>query len=276
MNPGKYIRKIIPILLKKKMILNKILVQKRKEIEQAKAEVPQNELVKKISGLSPRRGFKLAISRAHQINLVAEIKKASPSRGIIREDFNPVKISQFYQNSGARAVSVLTDEQFFKGSLEYLSQIRQVITLPILRKEFIIDEYQIYQSVLAGADAILLIAAVLSREQLTSFSIAASQTGMDVIVEVHSEQDVEKILPIDPPIIGINNRDLISFELNLDTTERLVRLLPRGKIIISESGIKTHQDVMRLKSLGVNAVLIGETFMESEDIGAKVKEVMGY
>ncbi|MEA3329051.1 MAG: indole-3-glycerol phosphate synthase TrpC [Candidatus Omnitrophota bacterium] len=257
------------------MILNKILSQKRKEIEEAKAKVSQKGLIEKKSDFPGRRDFKSAISKAHQINLIAEIKKASPSRGIIREDFNPVRIAQLYQNSAARAISILTDQQFFKGSLDYLNQVRQVVTLPILRKDFIIDEYQIYQSALAGADAVLLIAAILSGEELNRFLSVASGIGLDVIVEIHSEKDIEKLSQTDPLIIGINNRDLVSFEVNLDTTERLIRLLPKGKIIISESGVKTHQDVMKLKSLGVNAVLIGEGFMESEDISAKVKEVMG-
>jgi indole-3-glycerol phosphate synthase len=259
------------------MILSRILTQKKKEIEQAKAGLSQEEIIEKTASLPPRRGLKLAISQVHQISLIAEIKKASPSKGVIREDFNPSRIAQLYQSNGARAISVLTDEQFFKGALEHLNRVREVINLPVLRKDFIIDEYQIYQSLLAGADAVVLIAAILSKQELARFLSVASGLGIDVIVEVHSEEDVEKISQIDPPIIGINNRDLSSFEVNLQTTERLIRLISRqGKIIVSESGIKTHQDIMRLKSLGVNAVLIGEVFMESEDISAKVKEVMGY
>ena len=258
------------------MILSKIINEKKKEIERARIIVPDDQLKSLTAKIYVKSAFKRNVSRPHHINLIAELKKASPSRGIIRGDFNPTKIALSCQANGASALSVLTDERFFEGSLKILREVKERVTIPILRKDFIIDEYQIYESIYWGADAILLIANILTAEELARFYKISKKLGMDVLVEVHTEEDVEKALKSGAAIIGINNRDLNTFRVDISTTQRLVRLIPDSKITISESGIKTYEDVMFLKSLGVDAVLIGETFMEADDIPAKIREIMRY
>jgi len=181
-----------------------------------------------------------------------------------------------YQANGASAISVLTDERFFEGRLEYIARIKESVSLPVLRKDFIIDEYQIYESLVAGADAVLLIADILSANELVGFYNLAASLGLDAMVEVHNEEDVEKALAAGAPVIGINNRDLHTFRVDLGVTQKLVRLIPQNKVKVSESGIKSYEDVMFLKSLGVNAVLIGEAFMEAEDIAARMRDIMRY
>ena len=256
------------------MILTKIIEEKRREVDDAQKEVPLHEMRDKAQALFIKSSFKKNISRKGHINLIAEIKKASPSKGIIRGDFNPLKIALTYQASGASALSVLTDERFFSGKLEYLRTIKERVTIPVLRKDFVIDEYQVYESALNGADAILLIAHILTQEELNRYYAIAKDLGMDVLVEVHNEEEVEKALNSPASIIGINNRDLSTFEADIDTTQRLIRLIPESKIIVSESGIESYEQVMFLKSLGVDAVLIGETFMRSTNISDKVRELM--
>jgi len=256
------------------MMLSKIIEEKRREIDKAEKKVSLNDIKKEAESLYVRSTFKKNISRKGHINLIAEIKKSSPSKGIIRANFDPVKIALTYQAAGAGAVSVLTDERFFDGKLEYLGKIKERITIPILRKDFIIDEYQIYESAARGADAILLISHILTREELRRYLDVTKSLGMDALVEVHNEEEVEKALNVNAPIIGINNRDLTTFTVDVSITQRLMRLLPDTKIIVSESGITSYEEVMFLKSLGVNAVLIGETFMRTENIGRKVRELM--
>lgn len=258
------------------MILSRIIEEKRKVVEEAKRLKPEEELLKEIKNLSVKSSFKKNISRPHHINLIAEIKKASPSKGILRGDFNPVKIAITYQANGASAISILTDERFFEGRLEHIVKARGNVSVPILRKDFFIDEYQIYETVAAGADAILLICEILSIAELTRFHNTATELGLDCLVEVHNEEDIEKALAIDAAIVGINNRDLHTFKVDLGVTQRLIRMIPQNKTIVSESGIKRYEDVMFLKSLGVNAVLIGESFMEADDIAAKMREIMRY
>ena len=258
------------------MILTKIIEEKKREIEVAKEKRPLLALQKQLAVLPSGRNFKAAISREHEINLIAEIKKASPSSGVLRQDFNPVKIAQIYRAYGARAISILTDEKFFSGKLEYLEAVRRDVYLPILRKDFILDKYQLYESKLFGTDAVLLIAEILSRSELFNFLEICKNLKLDAVVEVHGEEDIKKALSVDSQIIGINNRDLHTFKVDLEITSNLIGAVPKDKVIISESGISTYEDVMFLKSLGVNAVLIGETFMRSEDIGSKVMEVMRY
>ena len=255
--------------------LSKIIENKRSEVKGAKERIPLKELKTKLDSLKPRRNFKGAITRPHHINLIAEIKKASPSAGVLREDFDPVKIAQVYKSTGAHALSVLTDEKYFGGNLEFMRKIRGKVDLPILRKDFMIDEYQIYESAVYGADAILLIADILSEDQMKRFNEIACEFGLACIAEVHSEEDMGKALNSNIDIIGINNRDLRTFKIDIEATTRLIKLMPKGRAAVSESGITTHENVMYLKSLGVNAVLIGEAFMRSQDIGAKVKEIMG-
>ncbi len=256
------------------MILTKIVEEKRQEVERAREKIPLKELEDKARSLCIRSSFKRNISRKGHINLIAEIKKSSPSKGIIRGDFNPLQIALTYQASGASAISVLTDERFFDGKLEYLKMIKERVTIPVLRKDFIIDEYQIYESAVAGADAILLITQILTPEELNRYLNIARELGLDCLVEVKNEEDIEKAVNSHASIIGINNRNLENFEVDISNTQRLIRLIPQGKIIVSESGIETYEDVMFLKSLGVHAVLIGETFMRADNIGDKVRELM--
>lgn len=224
---------------------------------------------------SKSRDFKHAISRPHDINLIAEIKKASPTRGLIREELNLIQIAEAYQINGASAISVLTEEDFFLGELGYIKKVKEVSTLPVLRKDFILEEYQVYESALAEADAILLIADILSKEEIKRLYALAKHLGMAVLCEAHTEEDLEKAIAAKVDIIGINNRDLHTFKLSIDTTQNLVGLIPKGKIIISESGIRSRSDMLFLKSLDINAVLVGEVFMDAEDVGAKVREFVG-
>jgi indole-3-glycerol phosphate synthase len=258
------------------MILSRIIEEKRRVVEEAKRLKPQDELIRDIRNISVTSSFKKNISRPHHVNLIAEIKKASPSKGIIRGDFNPVKIAVTYQAHGASAISVLTDERFFEGRLEHVKMVKENVSLPVLRKDFIIDEYQIYESVAAGADAILLIADLLSASEMTGYYELATSLGLDVLMEVHNEEDMEKALATGGSIIGMNNRDLHTFKVDLGVTQKLSRLVPPNKIKVSESGIKTYEDVMFLKSLGINAVLIGEAFMESSDIAATMRDIMRF
>lgn len=260
------------------MLLTEIIEEKRKEIEISKRKIPQEELLARVEKIKSRRranSFKNSIGKPHKIHLIAEVKKASPSAGVIREDFDPVKIAETYETNGASAISVLTDEKFFQGKLSYLEHIKKNVSLPVLRKDFIIDEYQIYESILAGADATLLIVDLLSLEDLKKFIDIGREFLINFLIEVHSEEDVKKAIDSGCEIIGINNRDLHTFKVDIKTTPRLLKIIPDGKVIVSESGIKTKEDVSYLKSLGVNAVLIGEIFMRSDDIGTKVRELMG-
>ncbi|MCX5678527.1 MAG: indole-3-glycerol phosphate synthase TrpC [Candidatus Omnitrophica bacterium] len=258
------------------MMISRIIEEKRRVVEEAKRLKPKEELIKEINSISVNSSFKKNVSRPHHINLIAEIKKASPSKGIIRGDFNPIKIAMTYQAHGASAISVLTDERFFEGKLEHIKMVKESVSLPVLRKDFIIDEYQIYESVACGADAILLIADLLSDSEMTGFYRLADSLGLDVLLEVHNEEDLEKAIAAGGDIIGINNRDLHTFKVDLAVTQKLIRLIPAHKIKVSESGIKSYEDVMFLKSLGINAILIGEAFMESPDIAAKIHEIMRY
>ncbi|MCM8763552.1 MAG: indole-3-glycerol phosphate synthase TrpC, partial [Candidatus Omnitrophica bacterium] len=248
----------------------------QEEIRKRKALISQREILKEINSLPPPRDFKSSISKTARINLIAELKKSSPSKGILRSDFNHREIAAIYEASGADALSVLTEEPFFQGSISYIRDIKEVISLPLLRKDFIIDLYQIYESRYYEADAVLLIACLLSEEELKKFAEIAKSLSLEVMVEVHTEEDLKKVLALkDILIIGINNRNLFTFEVDLETTGRLKRLIPEEKIVVSESGIDSYEDVMYLKSLGVNAVLIGEAFMTAEDIGGKIKKIMG-
>jgi len=256
------------------MIISRIIEDKRRVVEEAKRAKPQDELIRDIRNICVKSSFKKNIARPHHVNLIAEIKKASPSKGIIRADFNLVKIAITYQANGASAISVLTDERFFEGKLEYIKKVKEMVSLPVLRKDFIIDEYQIYETVASGADAMLLIADLLSKSELCGFYDLATSLGLDVLIEVHKEEDVEKALATEGSIIGINNRDLHTFRVDLSITQKLIRLIPPNRIKVSESGIRSYEDVMFLKSLGLNAVLIGEAFMESADIASKMRDMM--
>ncbi len=254
-------------------ILDKIIEHKKREVEEAKKRFPIKP--SDLKSLLPIRDFKKNIKKSSGICLIAEIKSKSPSYGVIREEFNPIFIAKQYEKAGASALSVLTDKEFFGGDISHIMSIKEVTTLPKLRKHFIIDEYQIYESVTGGADAILLISDLLSEEELQRFISIAEGFEIDTLVEVHSEEDIRKATGVGSQIIGINNRDLDTGEVNLDTTSRLIRYISEDRITVSESGIKSYEALMYLKSLGVNAVLIGEAFMEVENIPAKMKEIMG-
>ncbi|MCX5697692.1 MAG: indole-3-glycerol phosphate synthase TrpC [Candidatus Omnitrophica bacterium] len=256
--------------------LKEIVARKKEKILLARQAFPEEELKIKVLGLPETRPFREAIVKPRTISLIAEIKKASPSKGVIREDFAPAAIAKVYQDAGVQAISVLTEEDHFQGNITYLNEVKNVTTVPVLRKDFILEAYQIYESRWFGADAILLIADLLTRDQLNEFMGLADSLGLDYIVEVHTEKELKKVLNLEVPVIGINNRNLHTLEVDAKTTEELFILVPKDKAVIVESGIKTAQDVLFLKILGVSAVLIGEAFMQSPDIGKKVQELMGW
>lgn len=262
--------------MKKTDVLKDIIAKKKERIALAKLALPEEELKTKVQGLPGTRPFIEAINKPRVIGLIAEIKKASPSSGMIRQDFDPKAIAQIYQEAGVAAISVLTEEDFFMGNISYINEIKSFVNLPILRKDFIFEPYQVYESRFYGADAILLIADLLTKDILTELMQIAQELGLDCLVEVHTGKELKKILNLKVPLLGINNRDLHTLEVDFKTTEKLFTLIPKDKIVVVESGIKTHQDLLFLKVLGVNAVLIGQAFMESADIRKKIEEVMGW
>lgn len=257
------------------MILDKIVDRKKLQLkdEMGKMSIEGWKQRIKRSGLHATLDFYNSIKRSNTLSIIAEVKKASPSKGIIKEDFNPLEIAREYSAANVQAVSVLTEENFFMGENDYLVKIRQSLALPILRKDFIIDLWQIYQSRCLGADAILLIVSILSDEELKKFQVVAGILGMQCLVEVHDKEEVERALESGARIIGINNRDLKTFEVDLHITEKLMNYIPHDRAAVSESGIGTNGDMAYLKSLGVDAVLIGETFMRSPSITQKIDEL---
>lgn len=257
--------------------LSRILESKRAEVEAHKAQMAQGELERRVRDLPSTYGFLAALRAAPEpVALIAEVKRASPSKGLIREAFEPVQIAQEYAGAGATALSVLTDEPFFGGHLEHLSSIRATVQLPLLRKDFIVDPYQIYESRLAGADAILFIVAAFdSASCLREWREQAALLGLDTLVEVHREEELELALLSGATLIGINNRDLHTFETTLETTFRLLPLIPPHATAVSESGIESRQQVQRLQEAGVRAILVGESLMRAEDPAAKIRELLG-
>ncbi len=251
------------------MILDEIVEKRKIQLEREKAAA-DFETVKKAAEKLDRQciSFKNALAKPDRLSVISEVKKASPSKGLIQPDFDPVKIAKEYESCGADAVSCLTEEHYFQGSSEYFKAIRQAICLPMIRKDFIIDEYQIYEARLMGADAILLIAAVLDDEKLKRFGDTARSLGLDILAETHDESELERVLALDFDIIGINNRNLKTFEVTLETTAKLAGMIPEGKVIVSESGIRDNTDMKTVRSCGADAVLIGETLMRSGNIGA--------
>ena len=247
-------------------ILKQIVAKQKERILLAKQQLSQEDLMAKLIGLPAPRPFKEAISKPKQISLIAEIKQASPSGGIIRQNFNLEEIARFYQEAGVQAVSVLTEEDFFGGKLDYMNQVKNIINVPILRKDFILESYQVYESRYFGADAILLIADLLTKDKLLELMQVADTLGLDYLVEVHDEKELKKVLSLKVPIIGINNRSLRTLEIDFKTTEKLFTLIPQGKVVVVESGIKNYQDILFLKILGASAVLIGTAFMEAEEV----------
>lgn len=263
-------------------ILDRILETKRGEVAAAKRRRPLDALRRDVGRSPPPRDFHSAVvGDGSGVRLIAEVKKASPSAGVIVRDFDPVAIARTYHRCGATALSVLTDETYFQGRLDFIARVRGEIPLPVLRKDFIVDEYQVVESRAAGADAILLIAEILSAKQIGTFRSAARALGLGVLVEVHSEETLAAVLSeLGPPgregyILGINNRDLKAQRTDVATTARLAATLPRGVPFVSESGIRRRSDVVALQAMGTCAILVGESLLKAKDIGAKIAELMG-
>ncbi len=252
-------------------MLNKIIAQKRDEVKQRRQSVPLSVLKERIAHRGVALDFAAALS-GEQIRLIAEVKRASPSRGLLCPDFEPVTLATRYAQGGAAAISVLTEENYFGGSLDHLQAIREAVKLPLLRKDFIFDPYQVYEAAAYGADALLLIVAILSQEQLSELLSLSHGLGLECLVEVHNEAEVGRALNSGAKVIGINNRDLRTFDVDINTTRRLRPLLPRGQIVVSESGIRSRQDIKKLKEWRVSAVLIGEALATTGDIPAKMRE----
>ena len=259
-------------------ILDKILGVKREEVRRRRAERGEANLEAAALAVPPAGGFREAITspeRGRVARLIAEIKKASPSKGLIRPDFRPVEIAGQYEAGGAAAISVLTDEPFFQGSLDILREVRRATALPLLRKDFIVDRYQLLEAREAGAAAALLIVAALDDASLAALLAETRRLGLDALVEVHNEAELERALATDADIIGVNNRNLATFEVDLGTSIRLRERIPPERVMVSESGIFTREDVARLREAGVDAVLVGESLMRRPDPGAAARELLG-
>jgi indole-3-glycerol phosphate synthase len=256
-------------------ILDEIVASKRREVAAARQRLPLDEMEHQAVEAPPVRDFLAALSGPGPIRLIAEVKKASPSAQVIREDFDPIAIARAYQAHGAACLSVLTDAPYFQGHLSYLARIRAAVAIPLLRKDFIIDEYQVVEARLAGADAILLIAEILDDAQLVSLRERARALGMAALVEFHDEENLPRVLASGADLVGVNNRDLRRFVTDLDRTFRLRDQIPPHVTLVSESGIRTRQDVARLESAGVSAILVGETLMRAGDIGLAVERLLG-
>jgi indole-3-glycerol phosphate synthase len=264
-------------------ILDKIIADKRLEVEQRKSETSLEEFQEQISSLPKCRSFYKAVTSPNNrgINVIAEVKKASPSAGLIRKDFDPVTIAKIYEKCGANAISVLTDEKYFQGRLEYVKQVHDAVELPVLRKDFIIDPWQVYESRAAGADAILLIADALRLGELIDLMILACELELNVLLEVHDAEMLRKVQNLigfpkeEFNVLGINNRDLTSMKVDINTTARLADLLDNTKELVAESGVKTRGDVEKLMKVGVKAILIGQTLCENQDIEEKFRELFG-
>lgn len=256
------------------MILDEICAHKREELKQTKKARPLSELADALERRRPPRNFR-AVLREEGITLIAEIKKASPSRGKLIENANPTTLGALYEKAGARAISILTDKKYFDGSLEDFVNVRQNVAIPCIRKEFIIDPYQIYEARVADADAILLIVKALCDTELSEFLELSTTLGMATLVETHDAAEIERALKAGAHIIGINNRDLDTFEVDVKTTMELKKIVPGGNVLVSESGIHTREHVKMLDDGGVDAILVGEALVTSNDITAKIHEIMG-
>jgi indole-3-glycerol phosphate synthase len=258
-------------------MLSEILATKRTEVTLRQRRVPIEKLQERLADAPPIRDFRAALTNAPGIALIAEVKKASPSKGVIRADFDPIAIARAYADNSAACLSVLTDEPYFQGKLEYLCAIREIVSVPLLRKDFMVDPWQIVESRLAGADAILLIVAALSPSDLRCLLKTAREYDLAALVEVHDREEMAEALDAGADLIGINNRDLHTFRTNLSVTLDLLSDLPPdpNRLIVSESGIFTRADVERLQAVGVHAVLVGEALMREADIGAKMRELLG-
>jgi len=254
-------------------MLDKIIAQKREEVELRKKVASTTHLQESIAQQKPPLDLALALKGDH-IRLIAEVKQASPSRGLLSHNLNPPRLAQTYAEGGAAAISVLTEANYFMGSIEHLEAIREIVDLPLLRKDFILDPYQVYESRAYGADALLLIVSILSQEQLKELISLSHSLGLKCLVEVHNEGEIEKAVLSEAEIIGINNRDLNTFTVDITTTRRLRPLIPQKRIVVSESGIKTRKDIEKLGKWGVDAILVGEALVAAGDVLAKMKELL--
>ena len=257
-------------------ILQRILARKREEVDERRARMPLTELRARIADASPARGFadalRTRIERGEPA-VIAEVKKASPSKGVIRAEFDPAAIARRYEAGGAACLSVLTDVDFFQGADEYLVAAREACTLPVLRKDFVVDEYQLHEARALGADAVLLIAAALDDAQLAGFAALAAELGLDALAEVHDATELERVLRLPLPLVGVNNRDLRTFGVSLDTTLALKDRLPADRVLVTESGIAAPADVARMRDAGVHAFLVGEAFMREADPGEALRRL---
>ncbi len=252
-------------------VLKRILARKHDEVAERRQRVPLGELKARVASAPPVRGFADAIERkiaARQAAVIAEVKKASPSKGVIRADFDPVAIARSYEAGGAACLSVLTDVDFFQGADAYLVAARNACSLPVLRKDFIVDPYQLHEARVLGADCVLLIAAALDDVQLSEFTVLAGELGMDVLLEVHDREELERALPVPARLLGINNRNLRTFEVSLQNTLALKSMVPADRVLVTESGILAPHDVALMRDAGVHAFLVGEAFMRQPDPGA--------
>ncbi len=257
-------------------ILKKIIKRKAEEVAERQEQVSIEQLQNSLPAASPCRGFVNALEQkisSGTAGIIAEVKKASPSKGVIREDFRPAEIAISYEQAGAACLSVLTDIDFFQGADAYLQQARAACKLPVIRKDFFIDPYQVYEARSLGADCILLIAACLTDVKMEILNSLAQDLGMDVLIEVHDEEELKRALPLNNRLIGINNRDLRTFETSLDTTIDLLKWIPDDRIVVTESGIHAPEDVARMRENRVNAFLVGEAFMRADDPGKKLSEL---
>jgi len=254
-------------------MLDKIIAQKREEVEQRKKVATITYLQQLIARQKPALDLAMALKGDH-IRLIAEVKQASPSRGMLSPNFNPIELARTYAEGGAAAISVLTEANYFMGSIEHLAAIKEVVGLPLLRKDFIFDPYQVYESRAYGADALLLIASILRQEQLNGLVSLSHSLGLRCLVEVHNEGEVKRAVLSEAEIIGINNRDLATFSIDINMTRRLRPLIPQERIVVSESGIKSNRDIGKLGKWGVDAVLVGEALVTAGDVLAKMKELL--
>src|SRR5437762_7754254 len=257
------------------MILDDIVAYKREELSIQKQQVSVAQLQHLPLFAASPSPFLYSVRSKKGRSIIAEVKKASPSKGVIRADFEPLQLAQTYEANGAAAISVLTEKKFFQGSLTYLQHIRENVTLPLLRKDFLFDPYQVYEARAFGASAILLIVAILSDEQLSELSSLARTLGMDCLVEVHDEMELERALKCGVSLLGINNRNLRTFQTTIETSERLVRLVPADVTVVSESGLSRSEQLSHLEAQGVRAFLIGETFMAAPDPGVPLRTMLG-
>lgn len=258
------------------MILDDIKIKRIEQLDRDKEKIPFSEIKKAAEAIStPCKDFKSAITPQNEkeIAIIAEVKKASPSKGVIQPNFKPAETAILYEKAGARAISCLTEEYYFKGSAEYLKEIKQRVSIPVLRKDFIFDPYQIYEARAIGADAILLIAAMLDINELREYRKIAEDLSLSVLAESHNEDELYKVLEAGCTITGINNRNLKTFEVSLETTKKLAKLIPDNCTIVTESGIANNSDIRTLKASGAKAALIGETLMRSEDIAKTLREL---